>query len=112
MTEAEFDGACRALAGATMVIQWGADAVYKVGDKVFAIAGGGGFTLKATEIAFEALTEGGRARRAPYLPRGGWLRFDNLAGEDGAEVVGWLKTSHALVAAGLPRARRAELGIG
>ena len=60
-------------------------------------------SLKVTEIAFEALTETGRARPAPYMARAKWVMFDDLAALDAAEVEDWLKTAHGLVAAKLTR---------
>jgi predicted DNA-binding protein (MmcQ/YjbR family) len=107
-----FDAACRRLPAVTSVVQWGADNVYKVGGRIFAVAGpGGSCSFKATDIAFEALTETGRARPAPYLARAKWVRFDTVADIDDAEMTDWLATAHALVAAKLTRAVRTELGI-
>ncbi len=112
MSPEALDAACRALPGVTHVVQWGGSDVYKVGGKVFAIAGlGGGLTFKATPMAYEILTEIGRARRAPYLTSGNWLSVDDLAELDEAEVADWLATSHGLVAAKLTRALRRELGL-
>lgn len=111
MSPAALDAACRALPGVTMVVQWGADAVYKVGGRIFAVTGPEGVSFKATDIAFEALTESGRARPAPYLARAKWLRFDCLGALDDAEMTDWLATAHALVAAKLTRAQRAEIGL-
>ena len=112
MTPKAFDAACRALPAVTMVVQWGGSDVYKVGGRIFAVAGlGGGFSFKATDIAYEALIEIGRARPAPYLARAKWVLFDDLAALDEAEVNGWLATAHALVAAKLTRALRRELGL-
>jgi len=111
MSPAAFDAACRALPGVTMVVQWGADAVYKVGGRIFAVTGPEGVSFKATDIAFTALTETGRARPAPYLARAKWVRFDALAELDDGEVTDWLATAHALVAAKLTRAQRAEIGL-
>jgi predicted DNA-binding protein (MmcQ/YjbR family) len=96
-----------------MDVQWGVDHVYKVGGRMFAVAGPNGTcSLKATDIAFEALTATGRARPAPYLARAKWVFFDDIADVDDAEMTGWLATAHALVAAKLTRARRRELGLG
>ncbi|MEO8926730.1 MAG: MmcQ/YjbR family DNA-binding protein [Caulobacteraceae bacterium] len=113
MTPAAFDTACRSLPAATMDVQWGEDHVYKVGGRMFAVTGpvGGGCSIKVSDIAFEALVEGGRARPAPYLARAKWVRFDDLPAVDGAEMADWLKTAHALVAAKLTRKQRAELGL-
>ena len=112
MTPEALDDACRALPAVTKVVQWGGADVYKVGGRIFAIAGqGGGFSFKVTDIAYEALTESGRARPAPYLTRAKWVLFDNPADLDDAEIVAWLATVHALIAAKLTRAQRRELGL-
>ena len=113
MTPGAFDAACRALPAVTMDMQWGEDQVYKVGGRMFAAADpSGGCAFKVTDIAFEALTQSSRARPAPYLARAEWVRIDDLAAADGAEISNWLATAHALVAAKLTRKRRAELGLG
>jgi predicted DNA-binding protein (MmcQ/YjbR family) len=107
------EAAALALPGAALSIQWGDDRVYKVGGKMFAATDGAGssLSLKVTDIAFEALTESGRARPAPYLARAKWVRFDDVPALDEAEVADWLKTAHALVAAKLTKAARKELGL-
>lgn len=112
MSPEAIDAACRALPAVTHVVQWGGSDVYKVGGKVFAIAGlGGGLTFKATPMAYEILIEIGRARRAPYLKAGNWLSVSDLAELDADEVADWLATSHRLVTAGLTRTLRRELGL-
>ena len=116
MTPAAFHAAAIALPGATLSVQWGDSQVYKVGGKMFAVlggaVGGGGFSFKASEVAFEVLTQTGVGRPAPYLARAQWVLIADLAGQDGDEVVGWLAKAHALVAAKLTRKARAELGLG
>ena len=113
MTPEAFDAACRALPAVTMDVQWGADHVYKIGGKMFAVIGPAehGVSLKVSDIAFEALVESGAARPAPYLARAKWVRFDSLADQDDAEMSGWLANAHALVAAKLTRAQRRSLGL-
>ena len=112
MTSGEFDAACRAQPGVTMVVQWGADGVYKVGGRIFAVLNpSGGASFKVSDIAYEALTESGRARPAPYLARAKWVYFDDIAALGADEVRDWLTTAHALVAAKLTRAQRAEIGL-
>ena len=113
MTPEAFDKAARALPGVTMDIQWGDDRVYKVGGKMFTATDGAATncSFKVTDIAFEALTESGRARPAPYMARAKWVMFDDLAALDDVEVSDWLKTSHGLVAAKLTRKQRAEIGL-
>ena len=113
MTPPAFHKAALALPAATMDIQWGDDRVYKVGGKMFAATDGqaAGLSLKVSDIAFEALIEGGQARPAPYMARAKWVKFDDLAALDDAEVADWLHTAHALVAAKLTRAQRRDLGL-
>ena len=112
MTPVELDTTCLALPGATKVVQWGGSDVYKVGGKIFAIAGlAGGLMFKVTDLAYEVMTQSGMARPAPYLARARWVSFDDLAALDPDEVADWLKTAHGLVAAKLTRAARKELGL-
>ena len=95
-----------------MNVQWGIDQVYKVGGKMFAVtAPGHGCSLKVSDIAFEALIDTGQARPAPYMARAKWVRFDELAQQNDAEMADWLKTAHELVAARLTRKVRAQLGL-
>lgn len=114
MTPKAFETAALSLPGATSQVQWGDEQVYKVGGKMFAVtdAGATRVSLKVSDIAFEALIGGGLARTAPYLARAKWVRFDDLAALDDADVEGWLRNAHALVAAKLTRKARRELGIG
>ena len=100
-----------ALPAATHVVQWGGHDVYKVGGKVFAIAGDGSVSFKVSEIGFMALTEGGPARQAPYLAKGQWVIVD-LADVSDADLADWITTSHGLIAAKLTKKARAELGLG
>jgi predicted DNA-binding protein (MmcQ/YjbR family) len=101
------------LPGATCSVQWGDSRVYKVGGKMFAWtdAAASSLAIKVSEIAFEALTENGRARPAPYLARAKWVRFDDLAALEDGEVADWVGGAHAMVAAKLTRAVRRESGL-
>jgi predicted DNA-binding protein (MmcQ/YjbR family) len=113
MNPEAFASAALALPGASVAVQWGDERVYKVGGKMFALTDGAGtrLSLKVSEIAFEVLTESGRARTAPYLARAKWVQFEDLAALDDDEVADWLATAHALVAAKLTRSARRELGL-
>ena len=112
MTGYEFDTACRALPAVTMDVQWGDDCVYKVGGRMFAVLNPGGHcSLKFSDIGYEALSESGFARPAPYLARAKWLRFDEIGGLEATEMAAWLANAHALVAAKLTRAARRTLGL-
>ena len=111
MTVDEFDRAARALPAVTVDTPFGPFPVYKVGGRMFALSVDGRASLKVTDIAFEVLTEAGRAIPAPYLFRAKWVQFDDLAQVDAAEMGDWLRTAHALVAAKLTRKARADLGL-
>ena len=113
MSPNEFDRAARALPGVTMDVLWGDHQVYKVGGKMFCIYGpdNDSFSFKASDIAFEALTETGRAIPAPYMQRAKWVQFASLKAEDAAEVADWQTSAHAIIAEKLTRKARAELGI-
>ena len=100
------------LPAATLSVQWGDAQVAKVGGKIFAIiTTDGGLSFKASEIAYGALVESGRARPAPYLARASWVRFDDLADLDPQEIADWLVQAHALVCAKLTRAQRQALNL-
>lgn len=118
MTLEAFEAYCLSLPAATTVIQWGGAHVFKVGGKVFAMAGGGdgddldgAYVFKTSELSFEILTDSGVAVRAPYLPRGGWLALKSRDVLADGELEAYLTQSHRLVAAGLPRATRKSLGL-
>lgn len=112
MDRAAVNAHCAALPGAAWSEPFGPGVdVWKVGDKMFALMGTaeGGVTLKCADAATAALLiEIGRAERAPYLTRGGWIliRFDTM---DDAEVVERLATSYRTVRAGLTKKRQAAL---
>jgi predicted DNA-binding protein (MmcQ/YjbR family) len=113
MTRDELHAAAMALPGATLDIKWGDDHCYCVGGKMFCATDGAyaSLSFKATDIAFEALTATGRAKPSKYLARAKWVRLDDLARQDAAEVADWVRTAHGLVAAGLTRKARMELGL-
>src|SRR5436189_263980 len=112
MTPGALEKAALALPGATLSIQWGDDRVYKVGGKMFAATNGtsSNLSMKMTDIAFEALTETGPPRQAPYLAKGHWVIVD-LADIAADELASWLASSHSLIAAKLTRQVKRELGI-
>lgn len=107
---------CLALPGATKNVQWGNDLVFKVGGKMFAAMGANpgeptGLSFRASDDSFEILTRLRGIIPAPYLARAKWVRLDHLAVLPECEIRAYLARSHALVAAGLTKKRRAELGI-
>ena len=104
---------CLALPGVTPEHPFGDDHdVYKVGGKMFAMVGGmGGLSFKVSDIAYEVLTESGRASPAPYLARAKWVHLANPADWPDDELAEHLRIAHGIVAAKLTRKARAELGL-
>jgi predicted DNA-binding protein (MmcQ/YjbR family) len=114
MTPQAFHAAALALPGATFDIKWGADRVYSVGGKMFAHAGPDGepepkYMFKASDLAFEMLTEQGVAKPAPYLGRAKWVQLTGPAALSEADLVAYLKEAHRIVAEKLPAGVKAEL---
>jgi len=102
-----------ALPGTALDLKWGDDHCYCVGGKMFCATAGAytNLSFKASDIAFEALTETGRATPARYMARAKWVSLEDLSRQDAAEVADWVKSAHGLVAAKLTGKLRKELGI-
>lgn len=117
MTRDEFNKFCGAMKGTSHVVQWGNADVWKVRGKVFAICGwhdgGPAFTFKAGDIAFEVLADAPGIRPAPYLASRGmkWLQVFDGDEVGPAFLRDHIVESYRLVASGLPRKIRAELGL-
>ena len=117
MTYEEFNALCASLPATSYVVQWGGSHVWKVGGKVFAVGGwhddGPSFTFKAGEISYEILKDQAGLRPAPYLASRGlkWIQHYAPPGLSDEELRDYLRRSHAIVAQGLSKKKRAELGI-
>lgn len=113
MDRAGIGRACLALPGATVDHPFGDDHdAYRVGGKMFAIVGGeGGVSFKVSDIAYEVLTESGRARPAPYLARAKWVNLPDPEAWPDEDLAEHFAIAHGLVAAKLTRKARAELGL-
>jgi predicted DNA-binding protein (MmcQ/YjbR family) len=118
MNAQQFNNTCRRLPATSHVVQWGGADVWKVGGKVFAIGGrrdGGevAVSFKVSELAFEILKDQPGLRPAPYLASRGlkWIQHHARPGLSDAELKDYLARSHALVASGLSRKKRRELGL-
>ncbi|KRE05908.1 hypothetical protein ASE63_06230 [Bosea sp. Root381] len=118
MTLDEYNAFCAALPATHAVVQWGGAHVWKIGDKVFAIARTDdgvalSVTFKCSWTSFDILKEQPGLRPAPYLASRGmsWIqRLSDEAMPDDA-LQDYLRESHRLVAAGLTKRLRAELGL-
>ena len=113
MTKDQLHAAAMALPGATLDIKWGEDHCYCVAGKMFCATDGAysNLSFKASDIAFEALTESGRAKPSKYLARAKWVSLDDLAKEDAAEVADWVASAHRIVAGKLPKKTQQALGL-
>ena len=117
MTYEKFNDFCRALPATTYVVQWGGSHVWKVGGKVFAIGGWdtgqAAITFKVSALSYEMLKEQPGLRPAPYLASRGmtWIQHFAKPGLSDAELRDYLRQSHAIVAQGLSKKKRLELGI-
>ena len=118
MTCDEFNAFCGSLPATSYVVQWVGSHVWKVGGKVFAIGGWDDgeaprITFKTSPIAYEMLKDRRGLRPAPYLASRGmkWIQHYGRPGLSDKDLKGYLKESHRLVALGLSRKKRRELGL-
>lgn len=119
MTLDEYSAYCASLPATTHVVQWGGAHVWKVGGKVFAIAGWNktddfAVTFKVSELAYEILKEQPGLRPAPYLASRGmkWIQHYADPGLDDDGLRDYIAESHRIVASGLSKKRQRELGVG
>jgi len=117
VTYEQFNVFCRAMPGTTYVIQWGGAHVWKVGGKVFAIGGWEedqtAYTFKVTPLAYEVLKSLPGLRPAPYLASRGmtWIQHFAKPGLSNRDLRDYLSQAHRLVAMGLSKRKRSELGL-
>ena len=101
------------LAGATEMIQWGDDRVFKIGDKMFACSGlkkDSAYSFKVVDERFLELTDMQGIKPAPYLARAKWIQIEpahcDIPSGDLNELV---RNSYALVFSKLTK--NAQLAI-
>ncbi|MEO1225484.1 MAG: MmcQ/YjbR family DNA-binding protein [Pseudomonadota bacterium] len=117
MTYEEYNAFCGSLPATSHVVQWGGSHVWKVGGKVFAIGGWGddqpAFTFKVSDVSFEILRDQPGLRPAPYLASRGMKWIQNYAqpGLSDDDLKVYLRESHRIVASGLSKKKRQELGL-
>jgi len=118
MDRAEYNRFCGSLTATTHVVQWGGADVWKVGGKVFAVAGWDdgqttGITFKTSRSEFEFLVQMPGLRPAPYLAARGftWVQHFELPGLDDDELSEYLHDSHRTIAEALSKKRQIELGL-
>lgn len=118
MTLEGYNTFCAALPATHTVVQWGGAHVWKLGDKVFAIARTDdgtalSVTFKCSWASFEILKQQPGLRPAPYLASRGmsWIQRQTDEAMPDEALQDYLRESHRLVAAKLTRRVRAELGL-
>ena len=114
----EYNAFCKSLPATTHVVQWGGAHVWKVGGKIFAVAGWDeekvkGISFKVSDLAFEILKDQPGLRPAPYLASRGmkWIQHYEEPGLSDDELRERLKESHRIVSLGLTKKLQKELGL-
>lgn len=114
----DYNGFCASLPATTHVVQWGGAHVWKVGGKVFAIAGHDNgsrvfVTFKCSDMAYDVLNDQPGCLPAPYLASRGmkWIQRRTSQSVDDTALKDYLRESHRLVVLKLTRQARAELGL-
>lgn len=108
-----FDAQLGQLPGVSFVDQWEAR-VAKVGGKVFCLLSADAshrLVFKSGEASFDILTALDLVDQAPYFAKRQWVSVTQGAPLSTDELSAYIARSHALVASGLTKKLRAELGI-
>jgi predicted DNA-binding protein (MmcQ/YjbR family) len=117
VTHEDFTRFCESLIATSHVVQWGNHDVWKVGGKVFVVAGWDEdhprFSFKVSDISFEILREQPGLRPAPYLASRGqtWIQHYEPPGLPDDDLKLYLAESHRLVGQGLSKKKQIELGL-
>lgn len=114
-TRTSFDAFAAGLEGNTLHDQWNSR-VAKVGGKVYAVFsehddGPATLAFKCPQETFEILTALAGVTQAPYFAKRQWVSVSADADLPEDEVRAYIANSHRLVAAGLTKAQRAEIGL-
>ena len=108
-----FDAALSQLPGVTFVDQWEAH-VAKVGGKVFCLLSDSAphrLVFKCGEESFDILTALDGVTQAAYFAKRQWVSVAAGSELSDDDVLAYATRSHALVARGLTKKLRTELGI-
>ncbi len=114
----DYNSFCGSLANATHVVQWGGTHVWKIGGRVFAIAGlpSSRFlavTFKCSPMSFEMLKLQEGLRPAPYLASRGmsWIQRTSDASMDDGALCNYLRESYRLASLTLTKKIQRDLGL-
>src|SRR4051812_29860667 len=104
---------CRSFPGCTEDIKWGADLVFSVGEKMFAVTGeatpAAGISFKVDDERFLELTDRPGIIPAPYLARAKWVYVQADAELADEEAAALLRRSWELVFAKLTKKLQREI---
>ena len=108
---------CLSLPHSDEKVQWGNDLLFRIGEKMFAVAAlepshGVALSFKCTPEKFAELVEQEGIIPAPYMARHHWVgleRFDALPDRELKELI---KNSYQMTLAKLPRKLQAQLESG
>ena len=108
---------CLSLPHTDEKVQWGNDLLFRIGEKMFAVAAlepshGVALSFKCTPEKFAELVEQEDIIPAPYMARHHWVgleRFDALPDRELKELI---KNSYQMTLAKLPRKLQAQLESG
>jgi len=105
---------CLSFPNATEEIQWGADLVFKIGGKMFAVTDTNGtpqgrVSFKCTPEKFAELIERDGIIPAPYVARYHWVYVEKPDALPKSELKELIKLSYEMVLAKLPKKIRDQL---
>jgi predicted DNA-binding protein (MmcQ/YjbR family) len=107
---------CRTFPGCTEDVKWGADIVFSVGAKMFAVTGSEapatGMSFKVDDDRFLELTDRPGIIPAPYLARAKWVAVDSADALSDEEAAQLLRRSFELVFAKLTKKLQREIVPG
>jgi predicted DNA-binding protein (MmcQ/YjbR family) len=109
----DFRSYCLSLPGTTEMIQWGADLLFKVGDKAYvfmSMAPPHGFSIKCSDDEFHEMISRDGIEPAAYLGRFKWVRVSSLDRLSDAETKLVVKKSYDHIVRKLPKRLRDALG--
>jgi predicted DNA-binding protein (MmcQ/YjbR family) len=105
---------CRTFPGCTEDIKWGADLVFSVGEKMFAVTDNAspasGISFKVDDDRFLELTDRPGIIPAPYLARAKWVYVEKAKALSDKEAAVLLRRSYELVFAKLTKKLQREIG--
>jgi predicted DNA-binding protein (MmcQ/YjbR family) len=106
---------CKSLPHTTEQIQWGADLVFKIGGKMYAVASTEPakvcLAFKCSPEDFANLTERPNIIPAPYMARAQWVALETEDALPAAELKKLLRNAYELVGSKLTKKAQRELGI-